>query len=153
MKGAIAGAQFRDNTVGSTPLSQTDSKTRNGGPPGNGGVQVKRLFFVVVLALAVASASPAFADPPSTNKNTSVLTFNCTRGTETTSFQAVGIAQSQQVAGQLLEGSSVVVIVQIASNGQVVFEVPGQLGRADLWTCTIAELPGVTSLVFLTPRH
>ena len=93
---------------------------------------MKRLFLAVVIALAVVSASPAMADPPATNKNTSVLTFNCIRGTETTTFQAVGIAQSLQIAGQIPDETAVVVIVRIVVNGQVVFEIPGQVGRPDL---------------------
>jgi hypothetical protein len=113
---------------------------------------MKRMFLGVVLAMAVASTSPALADPPPTNKNTSVLTFNCTRGTETTTFQAAGIAQSRQLAGQILDSTAVVVIVRIFVDGQVVFEIPGQVGRPDLWTCTIAEVPGGVGEVFLTPR-
>jgi hypothetical protein len=113
---------------------------------------MKRMILGIVLAMAVASASPALADPPPTNKNTSVLTFNCTRGTETTTFQAAGIAQSRQLAGQILDSTAVVVIVRIFVDGQVVFEIPGQVGRPDLWTCTIAEVPGGVGEVFLTPR-
>jgi hypothetical protein len=113
---------------------------------------MKRMFLGVVLAMAVASTSPALADPPPTNKNTSVLTFNCARGTETTSFQAVGIAQSRQLAGQVLDSIAAVVIVRIFVDGQVVFEIPGQVGRPDLWTCAIAEVPGGVGEVFLTPR-
>ena len=113
---------------------------------------MKRLFFGVLVALAVVSASPAMADPPPTNKNASVFTFSCTRGTtEAITFQAVGIAQSLQISGQLLDGTAVVVSVRIVFNGQVVFEVPGQLNRPDLWSCTVAEAPGSTFLVFLTP--
>jgi hypothetical protein len=113
---------------------------------------MKRMFLGVALAMAVASASPALADPPPTNKNTSVLTFNCARGTETTTFQAAGIAQSRQLAGQVLDSTAVVVLVRIFVDGQVVFEIPGQVGRPDLWTCTIAEVPGGVGEVFLTPR-
>jgi len=113
---------------------------------------MKRMFLGVVLAMAVASATLALADPPPTNKNTSVLTFNCARGTETTTFQAAGIAQSRQLAGQVLDSTAVVVIVRIFVDGQVVFEIPGQVGRPDLWTCTIAEVPGGVGEVFLTPR-
>jgi hypothetical protein len=113
---------------------------------------MKRMFLGVVLAMAVASTSPALADPPPANKNASVLTFNCARGTETTSFQAVGIAQSRQLAGQVLDSTAVVVIVRIFVDGQVVFEIPGQIGRPDLWTCAIAEVPGGVGEVFLTPR-
>jgi hypothetical protein len=46
----------------------------------------------------------------------------------------------------------VVVIVRIFVDGQVVFEIPGQVGRPDLWTCAIAEVPGGVAEVFLTPR-
>jgi hypothetical protein len=114
---------------------------------------MKRLLVGVILALAVTSASPALGDPPATNKNTSVFTFTCTRGVETTTFQAVAIAQSQSIAGHLLDGTASVHFVQIIDNGQLIFEVPGQLDRPDLWSCTIAEAPGATVLVFLTPRR
>lgn len=113
---------------------------------------MRRLLVGVILALAVTSASPAFADPPATNKNASVFTFNCTRGTETTSFRAVAIAQSQSIAGHLLDATATVHFIRISLNGQVIFEIPGQLGRPDLWSCTIAEVPGGTVLIFLTPR-
>ena len=114
---------------------------------------MKRLLVGVILALAITSASPALADPPPTNKNAQVLTFSCTRGSETTAFQAVGIAQSNQPSGQLLDGTAVVHFVQIiGSSGQVFFQVPGQIDRPDLWSCTIAEFPGGVGLVFLTPR-
>jgi len=92
-------------------------------------------------------------DPPATNKNTSVLTFNCVRGTETKTFQAIAIAQSQSVSGHLLDGTAAVVFLRIVIDGQVIFEVPGQLNRPDLWSCTIAEVQGGTTLLFLTPRH
>ena len=114
---------------------------------------MKRLSVVLALAAIVATASPAFADPPPRNKNGNVLTFSCTRGSETITFRAIGVLQSAQVAGQLLDGTAVVTIVRLtASNGQVLFSVPGQLKRSDLWTCTVAEEPGATALVFLTPR-
>jgi hypothetical protein len=117
---------------------------------------MKRVLVVLALAAALVGAlfqSAALADPPPTNKNASVLTFSCTRGSETIGFQAVGIAQSNQPSGQLLVGTSVVHFVQIiGSSGQVFFEVPGQLGRPDLWSCTLAEFPGGVGLVFLTPR-
>ena len=65
------------------------------------------------------------------------------RGSETISFQAVGILQSNQISGQLLDGTQVVVIVYIqGASGQIFYQVPGQLNRDDLWTCTIREIPG-----------
>jgi hypothetical protein len=96
-------------------------------------------------------AGPASADPA--NKNAQVLTFDCTLGTETISFQAVGILQSNQISGQLLDGTHVVIFVYIqGASGQVFYSVPGQLDRPDLWTCTIREFPGGVGKVFLTPR-
>jgi hypothetical protein len=38
-------------------------------------------------------------------------------------------------------------------DGQLFFEMPGQAGRLDLWSCTIAEDPGVLLDAFLTPRR
>ena len=106
----------------------------------------------VVLALTLSNAS-AMADPPSDqNPNTSVFTFHCTRGTENLSFQAIGIAQSAAIAGQQLDGNGVVVFTHIEVDGMVVFDIPGQSGRSDLWTCTIEEVPGATTDVLLTPR-
>lgn len=109
-----------------------------------------RAVGVATLVCAVLAASPATADPA--NKNVQVLTFDCTRGSESTSFQAAGIAQSLQIAGQLLDGSGVVVAVHIELGGQVIFDIPGQSGRSDLWTCTLEEVPGAVFRVFLTPR-
>jgi hypothetical protein len=110
--------------------------------------------FVAVAALLIAMlAAPASADPPSTNKNTSVLTFDCTRGFESTSFQAIAIAQSLSVSGHLLDGTGTIVFVHIELGGQVIFDVPGQAGRSDLWTCTIREVPGALVQAILTPRR
>jgi hypothetical protein len=110
-----------------------------------------RIASFATFLCAALLAGPASADPA--NKNAQVLTFDCTRGTETISFQAVGILQSNQISGQLLDGTQVVVIVYIqGASGQVFYSVPGQLDRPDLWTCTIRELPGGLGKAFLTPR-
>ena len=93
------------------------------------------------------------ADPPPSNPNTSVLTFICSRGSETQTFQAVGILQSLQVAGQRLDGTGVIVFTHIEIDGQVIFDVPGQAGRSDLWSCTVAEIPGAVFVVLSTPRR
>jgi len=103
-------------------------------------------FVCVALIVGTASADPA-------NKNASVLTFDCQKGSERTSFQAVGILQSAQIAGQVLDGTSVVKFVRLEVGGQVLFDSPGQAGRPDLWTCEIAEFPpNSIAIVFLTPR-
>ena len=114
-------------------------------------LRLVRLATLATLVCAVLAASPAGADPG--NKNANVLTFDCMRGSEMTSFQAVGILQSAQIVGQLLDGTGVVVIVHIEIGGQVIFDVPGQAGRSDLWTCSVEEIPGSVSNVFLTPRR
>ena len=115
---------------------------------------MKRMFLGVRAgAMAVPRQAPRWQYPAAhQHRNTSVPTFNCARGTETTTFQAAGIAQSRQLAGQVLDSTAVVVLVRIFVDGQVVFEIPGQVGRPDLWTCTIAEVPGGVGEVFLTPR-
>ena len=113
---------------------------------------VKRLVVSLVIASALISASPAFADPPSTNKNVSPATFSCTRGTEQLQFEAVGIGQSAQIAGQVTTSNSVIVFVRLVINGQIIFEVPGQIGRSDLWSCAVTSNPGVFVDAFITPR-
>jgi hypothetical protein len=111
-----------------------------------------RIARLPVLATVVVAllAAPASADPA--NKNADVLTFECTRGSATTTFRAVGILQSRQVTGQVLGSTSVVTTVHIEINGQVIFDIPGQAGRSDLWTCSVEEIPGALAYVFLTPR-
>ena len=113
-------------------------------------LRLVRFVSLAVIACAVLTASPASADPA--NKNASVLTFDCTRGSDSTSFQAVGILQSAQISGQLLAGTGVVVLVYVEVGGQVIVDVPGQVGRPDVWSCTIEEFPGSLAKVFLTPR-
>jgi hypothetical protein len=109
---------------------------------------------LAVVALPLLASAPALADPPPTNPNISILTFGCSRGSETQTFQAVGILQSLQIAGQRLDGHGVVIFTHIEDNGQVVFDIPGQSGRSDLWSCTVAELgPEVVFDVLLTPRR
>jgi hypothetical protein len=107
----------------------------------------------LIVATTLVAAAPAMADPPPTNPNGNVLTFDCSRGAETQHFQAIGILQSLQISGQRLDGHGVIVFTHIEVNGQVVFDVPGQAGRSDLWSCTISEAPGVLVDAFLTPRH
>jgi hypothetical protein len=109
--------------------------------------------FSAILATTLLATVPAMADPPPTNPNGNVFTFDCGRGSETQTFQAIGIFQSAQIAGQRLDGQGVVIFTHAEVNGQVVFDIPGQAGRPDLWTCTIAEAPGLIVDVLLTPRH
>lgn len=107
-----------------------------------------------IIAVMLLASVPAMADPPpSHNPNTSVFTFACSHGSETRTFQAIAILQSASIAGQLLNGNVVIVFTYIEFNGQVVFDVPGQAGRPDLWSCTIAEAPGAVVIALLTPRR
>ena len=79
--------------------------------------------------------------------------FSVRGGTEVIQFQAVGIRQSAQIAGQVLTDNSVIVFVRLIVNGQVIFEVPGQAGRADLWSCAVLSNPGVFVDAFITPHE
>lgn len=108
---------------------------------------------LAVVSLPLLTGAPAMADPPATNPNASPLTFTCVRGSETLTFQAMGIAQSAQIAGQRLDGHGVIVFTRLVDDGVVIFEVPGQAGRPDLWSCTVAEDPSVLLDAFLTPRR
>jgi hypothetical protein len=111
-------------------------------------------IFSAIVALTLFASVPAMADPPpASNPNTSVFTFDCRRGSETRMFQAIAIFQSAAIAGQLLDGNSVIVFTHIEDDGQVVFDVPGQRGRPDLWTCTIEGAPGAVVIARLTPRR
>ena len=104
-----------------------------------------------IVAVTLLASAPAMADPPPSNPNANVLTFDCSRGSETQIFQAVGILQSLQVSGQRLDGTGVIVFTHIEVDGQVIFDVPGQAGRSDLWSCTVAEIPGAMIVARLTP--
>jgi hypothetical protein len=119
-------------------------------------MKIRRLVMasiLAILAIPLLPGVPAMADPPSTNPNMIVWHYACNRGSETLAFQAGSISQNQALALQLLDGTAVVHNVHAELlNGQVVFDIPGQSGRPDLWSCTIAEVPGVVVDVFLTPR-
>lgn len=108
---------------------------------------------LAIVALPLLANAPAMADPPPTNPNADILTFGCSRGSATQTFQAVGMEQSAQIAGQRLDDHGVVIFMRVEINGQVIFEVPGQAGRSDLWSCSVAEIPGALVQVLLTPRH
>ena len=108
---------------------------------------------LAIVSLSLWVAAPAMADPPSTNPNVNPATFTCVRGSETLTFRAAGIAQSAQIAGQRLDGTGVIVFTRLVVDGQLIFEVPGQAERSDLWSCTIAEDPSVLLDAFLTPRR
>jgi hypothetical protein len=115
---------------------------------------VKRVFVLVsVLCAVFISPLQAAADIPITNKNAGPATFHCMRGSEHTTFVAVGITQSAAIAGQVLTNQSVVVFTRLLIDGQLIFEVPGQANRSDLWTCTVEEDPSVLVEAFLTPRR
>ena len=110
-----------------------------------------RIASLATFVCAALLAGPASADPA--NKNANVLTFNCTRGSETMSFQAVAILQNASIAGHLLDGTRTIVFKHVEVGGQVIFDAPGQAGRSDLWTCSIVELPDAVVTAFITPRH
>ena len=116
-----------------------------------------RLFRAGTLVGAVSfvllAGTPAIADPPPTNPNATIFTVACTRGAETLSFQMVVIVQNNSIAGQLVDGNGVAIVVHAEVNGQVVYDVRGQSARPDLWTCSIAQFPpGVVVKLFVTPR-
>ena len=115
---------------------------------------MKRLLVLVLASISLMLTIPheAIADPPATNKNVAPASFLGTRGTEGFEFTAVGIGQSAQIAGQVLLDNSVIVFVRLIIDEQVVFEVPGQLGRSDLWSCAVTSDPGVFVDAFITPR-
>lgn len=113
---------------------------------------VRTVILSAIVAVMLVASVPAMADPPPANPNGSVLTFECSRGSETLTFEAVGILQSLSVAGQRLVGTGVIVFTHLEVDGQVVFDVPGQSGRSDLWSCSIVEIPGATVQALLTPR-
>jgi hypothetical protein len=108
---------------------------------------------LAIVALPLLASARAMADPPPTNPNMSVSTWACTRGSETLGFQAVTITQNNAIALQLVGSTSVVHIVHVTVNGQVVLDIPGQSRRPDLWSCIASDVgPGVVLDVFLTPR-
>jgi hypothetical protein len=106
-----------------------------------------------VVAVTLLGGVPAMADPPPSNPNASLYTFHCTRGSEALTFQAVSILQSAALALQRSDGNGVVAFMHVEVNGQVVFDIPGQAGRSDLWSCTSPEYPGVVAKMLLTPRR
>jgi len=111
------------------------------------------VLLLSTVALAIASLSgPALADPPPGNKNINPFTFDCTRGSDSRHFVAVGIGQSAQIAGQVVGTTEVVMFVQIIDHGVVVFDIPGLATSDALWTCTIGEFPDVVTRVIITPR-
>jgi|SRR5215212_11736885 len=108
---------------------------------------------VIMSATLLLASGTAMADPPSTNPNVIVFSVDCTRGLESESFQGVSIVQNQAIALQRLDGHGVFVYTHIELDGQVFFDVPGQAGRSDLWTCAIAQFPGAVFEGRLTPQR
>ena len=106
-----------------------------------------------VIAVTLLAGVPAMADPPLSNPNASSYTFDCSRGTETLTVQTVSIAHNAAIAAQVSDGTAVIAFRHVEVNGQVVFDVPGQAGRSDLWTCTSPQFPGVVADMSLTPRR
>jgi hypothetical protein len=107
------------------------------------------LLVLLIGATTNLISAPAVADPD--NKNVLPLTFDCVRGNQTRHFVAVGIAQSQQISGQIVSETGVIVIKRLIIDGQVVFAVRGWEGRPSLWTCTVREFPGVIVKAAITP--
>ena len=105
-----------------------------------------------IIGVSLTVSAPAMADPPVTNPNANIFTFDCTRGSEHQIFKAVGILQNAAIAGQRLDGHGVIVFTHVEVSGQVIFDKPGQAGRSDLWSCTIAELPGSQVDAVISPR-
>jgi hypothetical protein len=120
------------------------------------GVEMKRLRVLLLVGLAalfIASVTgPALADPPPSNKNVNPFMFDCTRGSVTRHFVAIGIGQSAQLAGQIVGTSEVVMFVQVIAQGVLVFDIPGLSSSDALWTCTIEEVPDLVVEVLITPR-
>ncbi len=114
---------------------------------------VRTGIFSAVVAVTLLGSVPAMADPPPSNPNASFYSFDCSRGSETMTFQAVSILQNAALALQRSDGNGVAVFMHVEVNGQVVFDIPGQAGRSDLWSCTIAEAPGAVVVALLTPRR
>jgi hypothetical protein len=115
---------------------------------------IRAIAVVAVVSVSLLLGAPALADPPpASNPNTVVWTFHCSRGAETSSFQAISIQQNAAIALQLLDGTGVVVFTHVEVNGQVVYDIPGQADQSDLWTCTVDQLgPEVVAQVFVTSR-
>jgi hypothetical protein len=105
------------------------------------------------VAATVLASVPAMAEPPLSNPNASSYRFDCVRGSEALTFQAVSILQSAALAAQRSDGNGVITFMHVEVNGQVVFDIPGQAGRSDLWSCTSPEYPGVVADMLVTPRH
>ena len=105
-----------------------------------------------IVAVTLLASVPAMAEPPLSNPNASSYTFDCVRGSETRTFQAVSILQSAALALQRSDGNGVITFMHVEVNGQVVFDIPGQAGRSDLWSCTSPEFPGVVADMLVTPR-
>jgi hypothetical protein len=107
---------------------------------------------VAIMFGTLLAGTSAMADPPSTDPNAVVFSVDCSRGSESESFQGVSILQNQAIALQRLDGHGVFVYTHVELDGQVFFDVPGQAGRPDIWTCTIAEFPGAVFEGRLTPQ-
>ena len=104
---------------------------------------------LAIVALPLLASAPAMADP-----NISVWDYTCSRGSETLAFQASAIEQNQTLAGHLLDGTGIAHTVRATVNGQIVFDIPGQSGRPDVWSCAVAQLgPTVVLGVRLSPRR
>ena len=114
-------------------------------------MKVVARIVLAVVSVSLLSSAPALADPPPSNKNIFPFTFDCTSGSESRHFVAIGIGQSGQIAGQIQGTNEVVVFVQIIANGVVVFDVPGLSSTDTLWTCTVQEAPDAVFKVMIRP--
>jgi hypothetical protein len=114
-------------------------------------MKVLARIVLAVVSVSLLSSAPALADPPPSNKNIEPFTFDCTRGSESRDFVAIGIGQSAQIAGQIQGTNEVVRFVQINDHGVVVFDVPGLSSSDTVWTCTVLEAPDSVFKVLITP--
>ena len=77
---------------------------------------IRAISVAAAVSLSLLLGAPALADPPpASNPNTVVWTFHCSRGAETSSFQAISIQQNAAIALQLLDGTGVVVFTHVST--------------------------------------
>jgi hypothetical protein len=116
-------------------------------------MKLMRMAVSSAVVVALLSSAPAMADPPPTNPNAALYSFDCSRGSETMTIRTTSIAHNAAIAAQVSGGTGVIAFRHVEVDGQVVFDVPGQADRSDLWSCTSPQFPGVVADMSLTPRR